>query len=376
MSSGLAAQAEALVDVGRAHEALALAGRAVGQAPEDPSALCALANAYLRLDDGEACADAAQRAAALAPEAERPHRLAALGLLRADDLDAAEREARTAVTLAPEQAVGEYVLGMVLRARRRLSAARAAAEAAVRLDPGMASAHTLLGEILLEEGRLLAAHQATSAAVSLAPDNSDALTALAMVQLRRGRVGEAAPMLEQAARSDADSLSWQIGLLRYVRGAAGGMATWPVISPLVILAVLSLVQRRTETLVAGFVYLGLAGMLTALRMRRIRRLSPAVRRWVARRGRRRDALGRVEGPPGFRPWWWILLIRIPLAARALAVTALAGAFVAGRFAAGAEKGSGAWIITALVVAGAAALWVRVVVRWCRARRPHPLYPAP
>lgn len=373
MSEGEIEAGRRLLDVRRPEEALGLLGTAAARAPQDPEPQALISRALIDLERYVEASQAARRAISLHPEYSYPHRLLAVSQSALEDHKGARASIETALRLDPLDPRNHLVHGQVEAGAGKLGRAVRAAEQAVHSGPEFAPAHELLGRMLLHQRRLVAAEQAFTQALRIEPDHADALSGLAIVRLRRGDIEPVAPMLEQAARNDVRGGDWEYDLLRFVRGAAGGLATYPVIGGLVLFGLISLIAFVTgdgEALEAVALYLGAAAVLGGLRWNRMRRLSPAVRAWVHRRTRARDVRAPLDGPTGFRPWWWLLLIRIPLGVRVALLVVWAGfsALAYRRDPTGENLGD-----LLIVAIPAVAVVIYAIWRKLRERSPHPLY---
>ncbi len=100
--------------------AVVAAERAVRLAPQDGTALTALALARLAAQDSPGALDAAGRAAAAAPRSPAARRASALAFLRAGRLDDAEREAAAGLGLDPAYPEGTAALALVRMMQGRL----------------------------------------------------------------------------------------------------------------------------------------------------------------------------------------------------------------------------------------------------------------
>lgn len=158
-NSGLMHQAETLLELGRPHEALHIAGMAAAAEPADATVHCVMATGHLALGEVADAFAEIERAMQLEPAWEWPHRLMAMALLR----QAEETKGRKAKRLQ----------------RRAASAARTA----VRLGPAIPEAHCILGFAELTLGRVATARAATRRAVELAPDDAPGWVVVSLVEL-------------------------------------------------------------------------------------------------------------------------------------------------------------------------------------------------
>ncbi|WP_354702201.1 Beta-barrel assembly-enhancing protease [Paraconexibacter sp. AEG42_29] len=357
MSTGaLLARAGALLDVHRPDEALVLIHQALGQDPHNPVAHLLAARAHIAAERWDAAGSAAGLALQADPESSDAALLLAVIENGAGDFDAARAWAIEAVRLGPDRARAHALLAQLDAGKGNDDDAVERAIGAVGLAPDDAFVHLSLGVVLHRSGRYAAAEQALRAALALDPQDSNALSTLGETLAARGRPADAAELLQLAARANVRDETIQQDMLRYVRGAAWGLATLPVM--LLILVITLLSATSVPSVAIG------AATLVAVGGARVRRLShfpPEVRRLLNRRARQRSAW-ESAGPAGFRPWWWRILVRTPLAARAVACWLAALAFVAAPDEEATTAGNLGLGLAFVALAG----WVTYL--WWRARR--------
>lgn len=349
-------RAEALIDLHRPDEALVLVHAAMARDPQDPEPHLVASRAHLAATRYDAMRTAARKALSLDPESSVAMWLVAIAFSATGDHGEARSWAAEAVRLAPDDSVARALLAELDSLCGRHEQAIAGAEQGVGLDPYDAFAHLTLGNTLYADGRYLAAEQALRHALALAPTDAQALTALGETLAARGRPEDAAELLQLAARADIRDESIHQDMLRYVRRAGWGLATWPII---VLLCVLG----YTIPLAVG---------LYLARRQRLHRFPPEVRRLLNRRSLKRAAF-ESGGPTGFRLWWWRVIVRIPLAPRALLLFLAWLAWLATRLIVHAHWNDGDWVIA--VAFGA--IPPLLTFQWFVARRkslePHPFY---
>ncbi|MGI8428288.1 MAG: tetratricopeptide repeat protein [Solirubrobacteraceae bacterium] len=349
-------RAEALVDLHRPDEALVLVHAAMARDPQDPVPHLVAARAHLVAKRYDAMQTAARKALSLDPQSSIAMRLVAIALSAMGNLKRARFWAAEAVRLAAEDSRAHALLAQLDSLGGRHEQAIAGAEQAVGLDPYDPFAHRTLGNALYADGRYLAAEQALRHALALDPTDAQTLTALGETLAARGRPQDAAELLQLAARADIRDETIHQDMLRYVRRAAWGLATWPII-----------------LLLSFLLYtIPLAVALYIARRQRLHRFPPEVRRLLNRRSLKRAAFD-PGGPTGRRLWWWRVIVRIPLAPRALLLL----------------LGWLAWLAIRLIAdtpwyASDRVLWIAfgmippfLTFRWFAARRkslePHPFY---
>ena len=311
------ARGAALLDAGRAREALAELHRAAAADVADTRTHSLIALAHLRLEDHRAALAAAERAAGLDPEAGWAHRLRAVALGELGDRRAARDAALQACRLEPEEALAHVVLSEALQAAGDEAGALEAARHAVTLAPEDATTHSQLGLVLLAHEREEEAATAFRTALSLDPEDEMALNTLSVARLRMGDRSGALTGLEAATRIDPTSRTVRENVLR-----VGGHAR--VYRRFAIAAAILGVLAAFASPVAGLVLLAVAGVLEVVRRASLRSLSEPTRALVVDDSRaRRYAPARWDWswPTRLRPWWWLLLQRIP-APLALALNAV------------------------------------------------------
>jgi tetratricopeptide (TPR) repeat protein len=202
-TSGLLHQAEALLDLGRPHEALQVAGMATSAQPPDATVHCVMATGHLAVG---ALADAfaeIERAARLEPAWEWPHRLRAMALLRqAEEATGrkarrlqkrASRAASDAVRRGPATPEAYCILGFARLTLAQIDAARTASRRAVELAPNEAAGWVVVSLVELSDGQWAAAAYAAQRALTLDPDDEAAMTVLISAQHHLGGAVFAGP---------------------------------------------------------------------------------------------------------------------------------------------------------------------------------------
>jgi tetratricopeptide (TPR) repeat protein len=144
----------ALMQAGRAQDALAEFDAAVTARPDDAGAWSNRGAALIALAREDAALDSLERALALDPGSAEAHSNRGLLLVRRGRLDAALDSARRAVALRPDWSVGLCTLGLALRRLGRLDEAREAYARAVACDPADGRARNNLALATLAAGDL------------------------------------------------------------------------------------------------------------------------------------------------------------------------------------------------------------------------------
>lgn len=205
---------EALLDLGRADEALRRLAGLVADAPDDSRRLVLLARALLDAGRGPEGLAAANRAVAADPGDQLAHRLAAAALLELEQYAEAVRAAREAIRLAPydewNHVLAAYALASHAQAagaldpRRRavLRQARAAAGEALRLAPDAADAHAAAGFVAFVGGPRHTAVASFQRALQIDPHHAVASNNLGAVRVNTYRWLQAGQALSAALSSD------------------------------------------------------------------------------------------------------------------------------------------------------------------------------
>ena len=184
-------RAEALREIGRAADAIAILSRVVAESPSNAQALCQLAQCYNATRDHDRMLAAADRAAAANPQSEWAHRLRSLALHNLGRHPDAVTAARRSIELAPNAWRPHMILADAVLVSPHPSDKRIAYEAALRalqIAPQAADAHVTMGRVLLNIGEHEHARVYFTNALSLDPTNAAAHTNLAVTQLRSGKV--------------------------------------------------------------------------------------------------------------------------------------------------------------------------------------------
>jgi superkiller protein 3 len=178
--------AEALRHSGRGAEGLALLGRLVAQAADNPFLLFAQGNALLDQHDADGAIACYRKALALDPGYALVHNN--LGNALADKGDRAGALAcyRQAVALGPGLAVPRTNLGNAVKDKGDLAGAIRLYKEAVALDPRLALAHYNLGVALRDKGDRDGALACFRTAVALDPRDADAHTLLGVALRDKG----------------------------------------------------------------------------------------------------------------------------------------------------------------------------------------------
>jgi tetratricopeptide (TPR) repeat protein len=299
----------ALFDMGRLEEALLHLRRAAAAAPDLSQIHSMIASAELQLGHAKQALQAAEAAVQTGPEEELGHRLRAVALLQLGRKRDARDSALAATRLDPEESSAYVVLASALQATGDEAGAVAAAEHAIELEPESSIAHHALGEVLLEQDRGADAARAFEAALALDPEDAETLNNLAVARLRsydRFGTGE---QFETAARLDPRLDVARHNLLH--TGPAGRSHAYRRIAVGLLLAG---ALFALDAPVAGLVFVGLALIVEVARAVELQRVNPPTRALLRddNRARRfKPARWDWRWPTRLRPWWWILLAKLP-----------------------------------------------------------------
>ncbi len=200
-AEALLERAEALLEVSRPADALALFQQALAQHPESVRGQCLLGFAYYMLDRYPEAERCAQQAIRLEPDEEWGHRLHAYVLAgmgrSADAVEAALQAAKLAPDSLPViQVVVDTALG---DSQKEL--AREWVEVARREYPADRETHQMLGEVAAVEGNPTAAETHFREALRIRPSTGTLCDLADALKMQR-RYSEARACLDQAIRLD------------------------------------------------------------------------------------------------------------------------------------------------------------------------------
>jgi tetratricopeptide (TPR) repeat protein len=192
-------RAQALMDIERWSEAVAILNKGLGAHPDNHWILCSLALSHLNMGDRNRAMEYANRAVSIEPDEEWGHRLRSVILLQQTKIGESLQAAREAVRIAPEWPMSLYVLAQALTANKRLDEARDTAEKLRQIAPESEIAHEALGNVALEQQRWNAAEEHFEAALRINPNSYEAMNNLGVAILNQGREDEATVRFHQAA---------------------------------------------------------------------------------------------------------------------------------------------------------------------------------
>ena len=209
------------------------------------------------------------------------------------------------------------MLAEALQATRDEAGAMAAARHAIDLAPRDSAGHELTGRLLMEHEDLRGAEAAFRRALAIDPEDETTLNNLALVRAQRGDREEAVAGLEAAARIDPSDEIVRANVLRFgrrrlsfVRGLFIALAVLGL-----VVVVLSVVDGDAGGLIAGLVMIALGVLVADLTFRHAYSSQSGPTAQLLRD----DYLARRFRPwrwdwrwlTQLRPWWWLLLQRVP-----------------------------------------------------------------
>lgn len=315
----LESEADALISLGRHEQALSVLAQATALDPDAARPHMQRARCLIGLKRYDEAAGAAGSAISRAPESSLAHRLLALTQLHTGKERGAKKSALRAVGLDPDEAYNYLVLAEALQATRDEAGALAAARHAIELAPQNAPIHDLEGRLLLAHEDLKGAEAAFRRALALDPENELILNNLSIVLARRGRREEAVAGLEAASRIDPADSFVRGNVLRIARSRTALMRGLGI--ALAFFGVLTIAFAFTSDedlaslLVFGAVMIVVGALLFEWGVRR----SSAGLTGPTADLIRDDHHARRFKPwrwdwswiTRLRPWWWLVLQRIP-----------------------------------------------------------------
>jgi Flp pilus assembly protein TadD len=260
----LRADVEHLLDVGRYDQARTAAARLLATAPQDPDALCLLAQSLVAARDGAGAEGPARQAVALAPDREWGYRLLSIALLQQGRPADAVPPAEQATSLDPGNWQTWTTLASAATALGDHPGALRAAREAVRLAPHRAHAHFVLGQAYAPVNQW-AAGQAYREALALDPADAGTMNGLAALQLRQGRTLAAADGFARTGAMDPKARYVRFNLRVTLSGLARRIHRL-ALAALAIQAVAVLFWDRRSVLQWAALVLGglLAGVIVAV----------------------------------------------------------------------------------------------------------------
>jgi tetratricopeptide (TPR) repeat protein len=213
------ARADALMELDRYAEAVALWATVIATRPDEARPHARMASALWHLDRNREALAAIERALALR-QTEYYHRLRALILMDLDDRHEAIRAARAAVRMGPQSAAAHATLARALLEDRALEVALTSARRAIKLDPTKAWHWEMQGRIAQRQGDFALAVQSLRKALARKPADGYYHMALANCLYEAGRHEECLETLRGSLRLDPTNV-WVIALIAYELATLG-----------------------------------------------------------------------------------------------------------------------------------------------------------
>jgi len=267
----------------RFDEAIPLLQRAITQNPADPQSRCLLALCLINVGRAKEAVEMAGSAIALDPHAEWPHRIRSQALAAIGKGTKAMQEAEEAVRADPNEAMAFFVLSERLLHRRwRLKQAAEAARRGLALQPDSFLGHELLARIELRRRRWKDAETAYRKTLEMQPQDWQLMNNLAIALRGQGRQQEAIAMLENAARANPRSKLAQRNLYLETRRYVG-VGFFAFILLINGVRVLSGYYKTNPAgaVIVILILLGVTLALVFIKLRRKRKLSPIARTFYA-----------------------------------------------------------------------------------------------
>ena len=206
-SNAWALYAQSLLVTGENAGALAAARQAVRLSPESIPALLTLSLAHQSLFEIEEALEVAEKAAGIAPESDTAHIACARLLFAMDDIKGAGRHLAAVADIGSPPV--QNLLGYIHYRNNKTRMAVSCFEKAITADPGLAEAYMGLALARMRLGEKPAAVRAVSAAMLLEPRRSLFLSYWGKMLHEMGRPQKALEILEQAAEMDtSDPTPW------------------------------------------------------------------------------------------------------------------------------------------------------------------------
>ncbi|HZT36595.1 MAG TPA: tetratricopeptide repeat protein [Bryobacteraceae bacterium] len=204
----------AMLNTGRAADAIGYLRAGLALAPDSPDALSALSIAYVLSARYQEAKPALEHWIQLQPDNARARSMLALVDLRTGSPAESVRLLRKVIPELKDDPKPRFLLIEALNATERQEEALQAADEAARLFPDLAQAHLAKAQQLARIGRYQEAGPEFERALELAPGRVDALLGLAEVQQKQGRYADSLATYRQALAADPASLTAILGAAR------------------------------------------------------------------------------------------------------------------------------------------------------------------
>jgi len=198
--SHIRSQAQALLEAGRHHEALALLTHGLSMAPDDEDLLCLMSEALLDLQQWREAWRYTERAIAVAPENDWAHRLHSIALRNCARRHDAVVAAKEAVRLQPMIPHNWHTLASAQLNIFDLKEARASAEHLRELAPDWELSFQMLALVALKEERYKEAEEHCRRELELNPNSYFGMNNLGVALLNQKRKREAVEHFTRAAK--------------------------------------------------------------------------------------------------------------------------------------------------------------------------------
>jgi len=291
-------RAEALLEVDRPRDALALLLDALRLEPENHRVLARIAGAHLALDDHRTALKFANEAVRVAPELEWGHRIRSIVLLHLGEKRGAYRAAERAAQLDPENLLVLNQLFSVMRASGMRTEAWNVAHQMVHIGPEVPASHINLGLVHLEYKQFAEAERAFRRALQLEPESWPALNNLGVALQGQGRHQDAVEFFYRAAQSNPSRTLPRNNLMlagkKYLSGPSTVLAVVFVVIVANVLAALKVDDGTSAAAIWGAIILAVCGVVLD-RRRRLQNLGQPVQRIFSdqQRSERRKSAHRI-----------------------------------------------------------------------------------
>ena len=196
--------AVALLDQGRAREALEYAQREVEIAPQLYMAHNTLGRVLDRLGRFQDAVEQYEQALHLKPNSAQAHYNLAIALAQTGKIEEAITHFQQALRIKPDYAAAHCALGMAWEQVGNVREAIAHDEQALRINPDLAEAHSNLGIVLAQTGKIKEAITHYQQALRIKPDFAEAHYNFGIALEQAGREPEAIQHYEQALKLRPD----------------------------------------------------------------------------------------------------------------------------------------------------------------------------
>jgi tetratricopeptide (TPR) repeat protein len=198
-------RADLLLDARRYDEAIAEAGQALAESPDNLAAQLVLTRALLGAGRKFDALREAERAVRLGPDSAQAQIVLAQAATALHRLDRADRATKEACRLAPHWAWAHYLRMRSLLDHRDVASARKEAAEILALDPAGSLGHIAQGELALHQQAWAAAERSFRAALAIEPNNATVLINLGVALSRQGKQSAAIEAYTNAGNLDPTS---------------------------------------------------------------------------------------------------------------------------------------------------------------------------